>query len=77
MAQVKSTPEEVTFYRSPKGPDDITHPLIFVLRWHDKKGKYLISSCGTTLPGTPCKYPRLKKIVNDGLYEIVAYTKEV
>ncbi|KAL5467723.1 hypothetical protein EMCRGX_G031988 [Ephydatia muelleri] len=64
--------------RSTMGPDDSTHPPIFALGWYDKKGKYLISSCGTTLPGIPCKRPRFKKIVNnDGFYETVAYTKEV
>lgn len=47
--------------RSTKGPDNITHPPIFALGWDDKKGKYLISSCGTTLPGTPCKRLRFKK----------------
>jgi hypothetical protein len=50
---------------------------IYALGWYDRVGKYLITSCGNTIPGTPSRRPRHKRVIIDGMYETELNYKEV
>ena len=50
---------------------------IYALGWADRKSKNIISNAGTTNPGNPSKRRRHKKQLIGGVYETIAYVKEV
>jgi hypothetical protein len=58
-------------------PNGVSHPPIFALGWYDAQPKYLVSSCGSTVPGTPSIRPRQRIDLQDGEFVTVSYEKTV
>lgn len=62
---------------SDEAPDGTKHDPIWALGWYDVKAKFLVSSCGTTLPGNPSIRPRTRVAVENGDFVTVSYDKHV
>lgn len=50
---------------------------VFAHGWYDKKLKQIVSTCGTTTPGTDSVRPRHKKIIEGGVWNTVRHEKKV
>jgi len=50
---------------------------IFAHGWFDRKTKLIVTTCGTTVPGTDSKRERHKKVVVDGKWQTQRYFKNV
>ena len=63
--------------KSTVNPEGEEHEPIYALGWYDRKAKFIVSSCGSTVPGAPSRRKRHRKEVIDNQYETRVFYKEV
>ena len=50
---------------------------LFALCWADRKAKTMIATRGTTSPGNPSQRPRHRKVIKNGTFVTIQYSKSV
>ena len=63
--------------KSNVAPDGSEHEPIYALGWYDRRAKFIVSSCGSTVAAEPSRRKRHRRVVVNNEYETRVSYKEI
>ena len=63
--------------KSNVAPDGSEHEPIYALGWYDRRAKFIVSSCGCTVPAEPSRRKRHRRVIVSNEYETIVSYKEI